>query len=61
MAESFHKSRNNIVLIGPEGDFSKNELIDAEVNGFKFVTLGNTRLRAETAGIISCAMFSMIK
>ena len=60
LAESFHKSRNNIVLIGPEGDFSKNELIDAEVNGFKFVTLGNTRLRAETAGIISCAMFSMI-
>ena len=50
----------NIILIGPEGDFSKNELKDAEINGFKFVTLGNTRLRAETAGIMSCAIFSTI-
>ena len=60
LLESFYKSRNNIILIGPEGDFSKNELKDAEINGFKFVTLGNTRLRAETAGIMSCAIFSMI-
>ena len=60
LAESFHISKNNIVLIGPEGDFSKNELKDAQINGFKFVTLGNSRLRAETAGIMTCAMFSMI-
>ena len=53
-------TKNNIVLIGPEGDFSKNELKDAQINGFKFVTLGNSRLRAETAGIMTCAMFSMI-
>ena len=50
----------NIVLIGPEGDFSKNELKDAQINGFKFVTLGNNRLRVETAGIMSCAIFSTI-
>tara|TARA_B100002052_G_scaffold23496_1_gene18321 strand:- start:1196 stop:1891 length:696 start_codon:yes stop_codon:yes gene_type:complete len=60
LLESFHKSKNNIILIGPEGDFSKNELKYADINGFKFVTLGNTRLRAETAGIMSCAIFSMI-
>ena len=60
LAESFYISKNNIVLIGPEGDFSKNELKDAQINGFKFVTLGNTRLRAETAGIMTCATFSMI-
>ena len=60
LLESFHKSKNNILLIGPEGDFSKNELKYADINGFKFVTLGNTRLRAETAGIMSCAIFSMI-
>jgi len=58
--KAFNKTKTNIVLIGPEGDFSKNELKDAEINGFKFVTLGNTRLRAETAGIMSCAIFSMI-
>jgi RNA methyltransferase, RsmE family len=60
LADSFHESKNNIVLIGPEGDFSKNELKDAQINGFKFVTLGNSRLRAETAGIMTCAIFSMI-
>ena len=58
--ESFDKSKTNVLLIGPEGDFTKDELNKAGIHNFKYVSLGDTRLRAETAGIVSCAIFSMI-
>lgn len=40
------------VIIGPEGDFHEEELLLAVENGWQFVSLGNTRLRAETAGMM---------
>ncbi|RXJ51132.1 16S rRNA (uracil(1498)-N(3))-methyltransferase [Gelidibacter gilvus] len=43
-----------LILIGPEGDFSPNEIKAAIALGFKPVTLGNTRLRTETAAIVAC-------
>src|SRR5690606_7684225 len=43
-----------IILIGPEGDFSSEEISLAMASGFKPVTLGNTRLRTETAAIVAC-------
>lgn len=43
-----------IILIGPEGDFTPEEITLAKQNNFIPVTLGNTRLRTETAGIIAC-------
>lgn len=58
--KSFDKSKTNVLLIGPEGDFTKDELNKAAIHNFKYVSLGDTRLRAETAGIVSCAIFSMI-
>lgn len=42
------------VLIGPEGDFSKNEVEKALNSGYQAVTLGKTRLRTETAGVYAC-------
>ncbi len=49
------KSKQSIlILIGPEGDFSINEIKNAIFNGYKEVTLGSNRLRTETAGIIAC-------
>ena len=42
------------ILIGPEGDFSKNEVETALTKKFIPVSLGNTRLRTETAGIVAC-------
>lgn len=51
VAES-HKSYT--VLIGPEGDFSPKEIELALQNGFKPLTLGNTRLRTETAALAAC-------
>lgn len=45
------------LLIGPEGDFSPNEINKALVNGYLPVALGNTRLRTETAAIVGCHTF----
>ena len=61
LIESFSKNQKNLIMIGPEGDFTKNEIKNAISYDFKLVSLGNNRLRAETAGIYSCAAFSMIK
>lgn len=40
-----------LILIGPEGDFSKEEIEIAEKNGFKGISLGEQRLRTETAAL----------
>lgn len=42
------------MLIGPEGDFSEKEIALALENNYQPVTLGNTRLRTETAAIVAC-------
>lgn len=43
-----------IIMIGPEGDFSTDEIKAASDRGFSEVHLGNSRLRTETAGIAAC-------
>ena len=49
------KSNEDVtILIGPEGDFSINEIEMAIANNFIPVSLGNTRLRTETAAIVAC-------
>lgn len=45
---------NYLVMIGPEGDFSEKEVADALQNGFKPITLGESRLRTETAALEAC-------
>ncbi|RZJ27990.1 MAG: 16S rRNA (uracil(1498)-N(3))-methyltransferase [Flavobacterium sp.] len=45
---------DTIILIGPEGDFSQNEIKAALETGYIPVTLGATRLRTETAAIVAC-------
>jgi 16S rRNA (uracil1498-N3)-methyltransferase len=42
------------IFIGPEGDFSPNEVKSALANGFTPVSLGESRLRTETAGLVAC-------
>ncbi|MBS1681137.1 MAG: 16S rRNA (uracil(1498)-N(3))-methyltransferase [Bacteroidetes bacterium] len=49
-----------LVLIGPEGDFAKEELELALQNGFEKVSLGQNRLRTETAGLASCHILNLI-
>ena len=48
------------VLIGPEGDFSPTEIDAAQDKGFLPVSLGQNRLRTETAAIVACATVSLI-
>jgi 16S rRNA (uracil1498-N3)-methyltransferase len=50
----YEKDRDAVILIGPEGDFSEEELTLAIKNDFRSVHLGNSRLRTETAGIAAC-------
>ncbi|CAN1555490.1 16S ribosomal RNA methyltransferase RsmE [Flavobacteriaceae bacterium] len=47
-------STDYTILIGPEGDFSTKEITLAITNDFIPVTLGDTRLRTETAAIVAC-------
>lgn len=51
-------NRPNLLLIGPEGDFSNGEIALAKNNDFKQVSLGNSRLRTETAGIVACTFLN---
>ncbi len=48
------KGNDILVLIGPEGDFSLEEIEMAKQNGFLEVSLGMARLRTETAGVVAC-------
>ncbi len=59
LKDSIKKSENSLVLIGPEGDFSKEEVTLALRHGFKEITLGSSRLRTETAGIAACHIINL--
>jgi len=52
---AYHPHQNVVVLIGPEGDFSPEEVQMARAAGFLPVTLGESRLRTETAGMMAVA------
>lgn len=49
-----------LILIGPEGDFSADEIKQAVNNGYQGVSLGVNRLRTETAGVASCYTAAII-
>ena len=49
-----------LVLIGPEGDFSLDEVTQAVKAGFMPVSLGESRLRTETAGIVACHTMNLL-
>jgi 16S rRNA (uracil1498-N3)-methyltransferase len=50
---------STLVLIGPEGDFTPTEIEIAQANGFKDISLGNTRLRTETAGVVAATFLAL--
>lgn len=53
--------REYTVLIGPEGDFSPEEVDLAVQNGYHCVHLGPSRLRTETAGVAACHTINLLK
>lgn len=52
--------KDAVVLIGPEGDFTPAEIQAACQQGFMPVSLGNNRLRTETAALVACATVNII-
>lgn len=50
------KGHSKIILIGPEGDFTEEEIQQAIQKNYLPVTLGDTRLRTETAGIVAAVL-----
>ena len=51
LAKLYTPGQDVVILIGPEGDFSTDEVLLAEKNGYLMTSLGSSRLRTETAGI----------
>jgi 16S rRNA (uracil1498-N3)-methyltransferase len=51
---------SQIILIGPEGDFTKEEIDLAVQHHFTAVSLGNTRLRTETAGVVAATLLRLV-
>lgn len=54
LRDEIRRGQDMLVLIGPEGDFSEQEVQEALSAGFVPVSLGNSRLRTETAGVVAC-------
>ncbi len=52
--ELYHPGEDALVLIGPEGDFSEEEIALALREGFQPISLGESRLRTETAALVAC-------
>ena len=48
------KNTNTLILIGPEGDFSEGEVAKSIEQGFTPISLGDSRLRTETAALVAC-------
>jgi len=55
-----NSAEKTLILIGPEGDFSPAEIEMALQNQFKAVSLGTSRLRTETAGIVAVHTINII-
>ncbi len=54
LKDSYSRHSDTLILIGPEGDFSNEEVELAKENGFKEISLGKSRLRTETAAVAAC-------
>jgi 16S rRNA (uracil1498-N3)-methyltransferase len=60
LKDVYRKGKDVLIMIGPEGDFSKTEVEMAELKSFTPVSLGKSRLRTETAAIVSCHTIELI-
>jgi len=60
LSEKLFTKSNICLMIGPEGGFSEREIDLAKKRGIKEVTLGNSRLRSETAAIYGMSIIRSI-
>lgn len=61
LKDLLNSESDTTVLIGSEGDFSAEEVAFALQNGYKAVSLGKSRLRTETAGLVAVHLMEMFK
>ena len=54
LSHIYQKGENAVIMIGPEGDFTRDEINMALRRNYRPVSLGESRLRTETAGIVAC-------
>ncbi|MEG2856370.1 16S rRNA (uracil(1498)-N(3))-methyltransferase [Bacteroides sp.] len=59
LKDVFKRGEDTLVLIGPEGDFSEEEVKKALDKGFVAISLGKSRLRTETAALVACHTLHM--
>lgn len=59
LQEVLDPEQDALVLIGPEGDFSEEEVQKALQNGFQPISLGRSRLRTETAALVACHIMNL--
>jgi 16S rRNA (uracil1498-N3)-methyltransferase len=59
-AKTIKPNTNILIMIGPEGDFTPSEIEKALANKFTPVTLGESRLRTETAGVVTAQTVALI-
>lgn len=60
LRDALHKGEDALVLIGPEGDFSEEEVKKATEKGFIPISLGKSRLRTETAALVACHTMNLM-
>ena len=60
LKSAYQQGEDVLILIGPEGDFSEEEVQLALKNGFIPVSLGESRLRTETAALVACMTIRLI-
>jgi len=60
LRDAVTKGEDVLILIGPEGDFSAEEVESAIMEGFVPVSLGDSRLRTETAALVACHTVNLI-
>lgn len=60
LKQVYPKAQSAVILIGPEGDFSEKEIQSALHQGFIGVSLGNSRLRTETAGVVATHILQLM-
>ena len=60
LKDLIRRGEDVLVLIGPEGDFSEEEVEKAIKSGFQPISLGRSRLRTETAALVACHIMNLI-
>lgn len=61
LGDLLDRDKTSVVLIGPEGDFSMEEVKRAEASGYAPISLGESRLRTETAALVAVHLMYLSK